>query len=363
MTQTSDEATQAADEMVEKVFQSVLGGMEAITIAIGDRLGYYKALDGNAMTSTELASATGASERYTREWLEQQAVCGYLDVVAEGGAQDRRYTLAAGAAEALARPDELTTVAPLGRMLAAAAAQWTRVAEGARSGKGVPWREYGADMRESQADVNAPPLRRLLADTWLSQGLPDLYQRLDSGAPLKIADIGCGAGWASVGLATRFPNVTVDAYDVDPPTVELARRTVDQTALSDRVRVFDKDLAEEAPPTDYDLVVAVECIHDMPHPVPVLAAMREMARPDGAVLVIDEKVADEFTAPGDDVEKLMYGYSTLICLPDAMSGNPHGATGTVIRRPIMERYAREAGFRGVEVLPVEHDMWRFYRLS
>jgi len=349
--------------MVDKVFASTLGGMEAITIAIGDRLGYYKALDGKNMTSTELAAATGTHERYTREWLEQQAVCGYLDVVAEGGAQERRFALATGAGQALAHPDALTTMAPMARMLAAAAAQWTRIADGARSGQGLGWQEYGADMRESQGDINAPPLRRLLADEWLSAGLPDLYRRLDGGEVLRIADVGCGAGWASVGLASRFPNVTVDAYDVDPASIELARRNVNEAGLTRRVRVVGQDLTEDAPSAEYDLVVAVECIHDMAHPVPVLSAMRAMVRRDGAVLVIDEKVADEFTAPGDDVEKLMYGYSVLICLPDAMSGNPTGATGTVFRRSTMEEYARDAGFSNIEVLPVEHDMWRFYRLS
>lgn len=356
-----DEMTNHVDEMGEKVFQSVLGGMEVITIALGDRLGYYKALDNKEMTSAELAAVTGTSERYTREWLEQQAVCGYL-VVASEESQHRRFALAPGVAETLARPDELTTMAPMARMIAAAAAQWTRIADGARTGAGLPWREYGADMRESQGDVNRPPLRRLLADTWLRTGLPELHARLEAGEPLRIADVGCGVGWASVGLATRFPNVTVDAYDVDPPTIELARQTIDEAGVSARVQVHEQDLAEAAPSAAYDLVVAVECIHDMPNPVPVLAAMRTMARPGGTVLVVDEKVADEFTAPGDDVERLMYGYSTLICLPDAMSGNPKGATGTVIRTSTMARYANEAGFATIEVLPVEHDMWRFYEL-
>ena len=368
MTQTTHEAqttetAQQTQAMVDKVFASALGGVETITIAIGDRLGYYKALDGKDMTSSQLASATGTHERYAREWLEQQAVCGYLDVVADGAAQERRFALAPGVGDALAHPDALTTMAPLARMLAAAGAQWTRIADGARSGEGLGWREYGVDMRESQADINAPPLRMLLADAWLSSGLPALYRRLDAGEPLRIADVGCGAGWASIGLATRFPNVTVDAYDVDPASIELARRNIDEAGLTRRVRVVGQDLTEDAPSAEYDLAVAVECIHDMPHPVPVLAAMRAMVRSDGAVLVIDEKVADEFTAPGDDVERLMYGYSVLVCLPDAMSGNPTGATGTVIRRSIMEGYARDAGFSSIEVLPVEHDVWRFYRLS
>jgi len=74
-------------------------------------------------------------------------------------------------------------------------------------------------------------------------------------------------------------------------------------------------------------------------------------------------VVDEFTAPGDDLEKLMYGFSVLVCLPDGMSGNPTEATGTVLRRPKLESYARQAGFAGVQVLPVETDLWRVYQLS
>jgi hypothetical protein len=52
----------------------------------------------------------------------------------------------------------------------------------------------------------------------------------------------------------------------------------------------------------------------------------------------------------------------LICLPDGLS-HPHSVgTGTVMRHDTLLGYAREAGFADVEVLPVEHEMFRFYRL-
>lgn len=355
--------SQVAESVMERLFQSILGGLETVTIAIGDRLGFYVALDAGPQSPTTLATATNTSRRYCREWLEQQAVYGLLEVARDDADADlREFALAPGVAETLARPDELTTVAPLARMVAAAAAQWTRIAEGAQTGEGLGWAEYGTDMREAQADANAPALRRLLADEWLRSGLPDVYQRMAAGESLKVADVGCGAGWASVALASRFPRLSIDAYDVDPATVELATKTVKNAGLTGQIRVIDHDLASSTPTPDYDLAMAIECVHDMPHPVPVLAAMRAMVKPQGVVLVVDEKVADELTIPGDDLEKLMYGYSTLVCLPDGMSGNPTGATGTVMRRPILERYAREAGFGDVEVLPVEHDIFRFYRL-
>jgi len=345
------------EAMVEKVFASVLGGMEMLSIALGDRLGFYVVLAEEPLTADDLAARAGTDPRWTREWLEQQAVVGYLTVT------DGRFALVAGVAETLAQPDALTTMAPAARMIAAAGAQWTRIADAARTGAGLGWREFGQDMRESQADINRPPLEHLLPDSWLAQALPDVHRRLAAGEPLLVADVGCGGGWAAIGLARRWPSVTVHAYDVDGPSVELARSNVERAGLADRVTVHEQDIATEPPRQTYDLALAVECIHDMPRPVPVLAAMRRMVGEDGHVLVVDEKVADEFTPPGDEVEQLMYGYSILICLPDGMSGADSAATGTVIRRSTMQRYAREAGFADAEVLPVEHDLWRFYALT
>jgi hypothetical protein len=103
-------------------------------------------------------------------------------------------------------------------------------------------------------------------------------------------------------------------------------------------------------------------VHDLPDPVAVLAAMRAMARPGGTVLVVDERVAETFTAPGDEIERLMYGYSLTCCLPDSLSTRPSVGTGTVMRPATLAAYARAAGFDAIEVLPVAHDFFRFYRL-
>ena len=98
-------------------------------------------------------------------------------------------------------------------------------------------------------------------------------------------------------------------------------------------------------------------------PVSVLGAVRAVLAPDGVLVVMDEAVAEEFTAPGDDVERLMYGFSLFVCLPDGRSSNPSEATGTVMRRSTLEGYARRAGFGGAEVLPTgDFGLWRFYAL-
>ncbi|MGH3985626.1 MAG: SAM-dependent methyltransferase, partial [Pseudonocardiaceae bacterium] len=73
--------------------------------------------------------------------------------------------------------------------------------------------------------------------------------------------------------------------------------------------------------------------------------------------------AETFTAPGDEVERLMYGFSILHCLPASRTETPSAATGTVLRPATLRAYALAAGFDDVQILPIENEMWRFYRLA
>jgi 2-polyprenyl-3-methyl-5-hydroxy-6-metoxy-1,4-benzoquinol methylase len=359
-------APDPAEEVADRLLGSALGFLDVLSVALGDRLGYYGALahpGPRGMTARDLAAAAGTAERYAREWLEQQAVIGLAEVAETRVTGMRGYRLAPGVAEVLASDDALTPMAPLARQLAAAARLLPAVAAAFRTGEGVPWVEYGADMRESQGDTNRPSFLHSLPGEWLA-ALPDVRERLmSSDPPARIADVGCGAGWSSVGIARGFPQVVVDAYDLDAASVELARRNVAEAGLEDRVRVHHEDIGLVASRETYDLVMAFECVHDLPDPVGALASMRRLADPDGTVLIADMKVAERFTAPGDAIERLMYGFSVFICLPDSMSATTSAATGTVIREPIMREYADRAGFGVVETLPVEHDMWRFYRMT
>jgi hypothetical protein len=101
----------------------------------------------------------------------------------------------------------------------------------------------------------------------------------------------------------------------------------------------------------------------MSQPVAALRAAKQMLAPDGRVLVVDERVAESFTAPGDEIERLMYGWSFLHCLPAGMAEQPSAATGTVMRPDTLRAYAKEAGFSNVEILPVDHLFFRFYLLN
>jgi len=350
---TSTVPAPTAEQFGERLFAAVLGAQFTQAAYLGDRLGWYRALAADGpLTPAELAARTATAERYAREWCEHQAVCGVLL------ADDGRYTLPPGPAEVLT--DELSTafLMPLARMTVGFGRQVDALVAAYRSGGGVHWDDFGTDAREGQAAANRPLFLGPVAREYLPS-VPDVARVLDGGG--RVADIGCGYGWSAIGLALAHPGVTVDGYDLDAPSVEAARRNAVEAGVADRVRVHRVDAGTVT--GTYDLVVAFECIHDLPDPVGVLTAMRRLAGDRGVVVVMDERVAEEFTAPGDEVEQLMYGYSLMCCLPDGMAHAGSVGTGTVMRPDTLRRYAREAGFAGAEILPIEDAFFRFYRLA
>jgi 2-polyprenyl-3-methyl-5-hydroxy-6-metoxy-1,4-benzoquinol methylase len=349
--------------MVERLFRSAIGMTELLTVYLGERLGLYRALAGNtALTPAELAARTGTHERYAREWLEQQAAAGILDVEdpsAEPGA--RRYRLPAAHAEVLLDGDSLYYLAPMARLLAGVARPLPALLEAFRSGHGVPYHEYGPDTREGIAELNRPMFMHLLGTRWLP-AMPDVHARLQADPPARIADLGCGTGWSSIAMARTYPTARVDGYDLDGPSIGLARRNAESEGLADRVTFHVRDASDPALAGQYDLVTAFECVHDMGRPVEALQTMRRLAGEGGTVFIADERVAETFTAPGDDLEQLNYGFSVLHCLPAGLADTPSAGTGTVMRPDTLRRYAAQAGFRDVQVVPIQHDLWRFYRL-
>jgi 2-polyprenyl-3-methyl-5-hydroxy-6-metoxy-1,4-benzoquinol methylase len=338
--------------------------LELGTVYLGDRLGLYQALkEAGPATPAQLADRTGTHERYAREWLEQQAVAGILDVdnlAAEAGA--RVYDLPGSHAEVLTERDSLAYLAPLARTFVGVLRPIDALVEAFRTGGGVPYPEYGIDTREGIAAMNRPMFVNLLTAEWLP-ALPDVHSRLHADPPAQVADIACGAGWSTIAIAKAYPKIHIDGFDSDEASIELAHKNVAEAGLSDRVTFHVHDAAKPVPSGPYDLVTIFEAIHDMARPVEALRAVRGMLAPGGAVLVADERVAETFIAPGDEVERFMYGASVLHCLPVGMAEQPSAGTGTVIRPDTMRRYAMEAGFSNLEILPIENDFWRFYRLA
>ncbi len=360
---TADASTEVGSvpqTLTDRLFSAALGTLDLAGVYLGDRLGLYRALvDAGAATATELAERAGIDGRYAREWLEQQAVTGILEAGTTTADGETRFLLPERHRAALVEPESLDGIAPLMRMVAAAVARLPELAEAYRSGAGIGWERYGADMREGQASFNRPAFTHLLGREWLPS-IPDIDARLRAAPPATLVDVGCGEGWSTIALAKAYPQARVIGVDLDGPSIEAASRHATEAGVADHVEFRAADAATMEERADVALII--EAVHDMSDPVAVLSAIRRNLAPGASLIVVDERVAETFTAPGDDIERFMYGWSITTCLPDGRSRSPSAATGTVMRPATLRRYAEDAGFASVEILPIENDFFRFYRL-
>jgi 2-polyprenyl-3-methyl-5-hydroxy-6-metoxy-1,4-benzoquinol methylase len=357
-------ADERRDKLVERLFGSALGAMDLLCVYLGDRLGMYQALvSAGPSTSTEMATAVGINERYAREWLEQQAMAGILETRNPSASEgERRYTLPAGHDEVLLDAGGLNSMAPMAQLVVACALPIHAVLEAFRSGDGVPYADYGADLHEGQARFTQPLFDNLLATEWLP-AVPAIHDRLLRDPPSRVADLACGLGRSSIAIAQGYAKVTVDGIDLDRASIERAQQLLPGSGVEHRVAYQCRDAADPELSGRYDLVTIFEALHDMSYPVEVLRTARGLLASSGCVLVADERTADRFALDAGDVERLYYGFSVLHCLPVGMIGENAAGTGTVMRENTVHGYAQQAGFTHFEVAPIENDFWRFYLLT
>jgi SAM-dependent methyltransferase len=234
-----------------------------------------------------------------------------------------------------------------------------RVIEAFRTGAGVPYSEYH-HLRHGIGGFNRPMFNHLLTTEWLP-AVPEIDRRLRTAPGARVLDLGCGMGYSSVAMALAYPSITVRGVDLDEHSIEQARRIAAEAGVADRVSYAVGDAA--AVGGEYDLITIFEALHDMGDPVGALRSARASLRPGGSVFIGDERVSDEFTAPAGEIERLQYAFSVLHCLPATRAENPVIANGTILRAPTLLRWARDAGYEHPEVLDLDNDFWRFYRLS
>jgi ubiquinone/menaquinone biosynthesis C-methylase UbiE len=311
------------------------------------------------VTSGELAERTGTAERYVREWLEHHAAGGLLEVDdTAADPRQRRFRLPAAHVPVLADGDDVRFATTRAIDIARAARQLPDLVDAFRTGTAPPPLPWPPEGRV--ADNRAIYLNHLGRE-WLP-AIADVDRRLRADPPARVADVACGMGWSSIAIAQAYPSVTVAGFDLDADAIADAGRNAAAEGVADRVSFSVADAADPGLAGRFDLVTILEGFHDLARPVETLRTARDLLAEHGSLLIIDERVEDEFTAPAAEMERYHYGWSLMSCLPGAMGDPRTAATGAVMRTSTLRRYTEEAGFRTVEVLPIETATWRFYRL-
>jgi 2-polyprenyl-3-methyl-5-hydroxy-6-metoxy-1,4-benzoquinol methylase len=347
-----------AEALYERILTEMTGGMELLTVYLGHRLGLFKELANNGtVTVAQLTKQTQLSERYVREWLLAVATSGYVEADAYG----ERFTLPEEHVAVLADEDSPFFIGAYPGILQGLAMAVEPLLEAFKSGGGVPYEDYGGHFREGVALTTRPMYQHEYAQKWIPT-MPEVEAKLNQGA--RVADIGCGVGWSCIFLAKHFKKAKIDGFDLDEESIAEARYLADQYGVSDRVHFHVCAIEEFKVTAPYDLVTALECLHDMPYPVKALSRMREMASPGGNVFIADDAGGESFS---DNINQPLgsyrYNVSVLHCLPQAMVFPDAVGTGTAISESTVRKYAHEAGFSYVKVIAIENLWFRFYQLT
>lgn len=311
--------------------------LHAATVALGDKLGLYRALaDGGAQTSAELGERTGYPERYLREWLGAQAASGYCHYDPDTG----RFHLDDVQTACLA--DDSGPYFLAGGMLVATslAKDEERITEAFRTDTGVPWDDHHHDLFDGTVRFFRPGYVANLVPNWLP-ALDGVVAKLEAGA--KVADIGCGYGASTIIMAEAYPESTFIGYDSHKPSVEAARKAAAQAGVGDRV-TFEVATAADFPGTGYDLACMFDALHDMGDPVAAARHIRDALASDGTLLLVEPNAGDQVADNLNPVGRIFYAASTFICVPNARSQDGGWILGAQAGEAQLGEVATQAGF-------------------
>ena len=134
----------------ERLAEATVGALELFGVYLGTRLDLYRTLhDGGPQRVDEFAKAAQVDPRYAREWLEQQAVAGMIEVDdPTRPADERRYQLPAEHVATLLDEQHAAHVAPFAELIVGVAQTLDDVAVAYRDGTEVRYERYGPNFRQ-----------------------------------------------------------------------------------------------------------------------------------------------------------------------------------------------------------------------
>jgi SAM-dependent methyltransferase len=325
------------DEFMGKMLHDMGAAMTGALVRIGDKLGLYKALAAaGPLTPAGLAQKTGTAERYVREWLAAQAAAGYVNYDPATG----RYSMDQEQTLVFADEQSPACVQGLFEVIGSVYRDEPKIAEAFRTGQGVGWHEHSPCLFRGTERFFRPGYAAHLMTEWLP-ALHGVVDKLRRGA--RVADVGCGHGASTVLMAREFPQANFVGFDYHPPSIDRAREAARQAGVGGNCR-FEVADSRKYPGTGYDLVAFFDCLHDMGDPAAVARHVRGTLAPDGTWLIVEPYANDRVEDNLNAVGRIMYGASTMICVPASLSQEGAAALGAQAGEARLREVVRAGGF-------------------
>jgi SAM-dependent methyltransferase len=359
------ETLMADNDFSKKMIDILNYGSLNLAMAIGYRTGLFDAMDGfdEPQDVEAIAQKSGLNRRYVKEWLGVMATGGVVEVAADE--DDRsRYRLPKAHADVLTRRSGnanlgvYTQEIPLLTTCAMEA-----VLEGFHSGQGVAYENYPRFQAFMSELANAKH-RQVLVEKflpWVADGR--ILKNLQSG--IRVCDLGCGEGLATVLMARAYPASRFTGIDISADALDTARQGAEAGHLKN-VEFVMLDAADEQTHRQYaaafDYVTAFDAIHDQSRPLAALKGVHAMLKPGGLFSMID--IAAESRVAGNldhPMGPFLYTVSLMHCMP---VGLVNGGTGLGMmwgRQKAVEMLG-EAGFVQVDVQQIPEDPFNLHYL-
>lgn len=286
--------------------------VSAVLVSIGDELGFYKALKAGPLTAVELATKTGTSRRYVREWLANQAAGGYVDY----DATSQRFSLSPEQALCLADPGGPADVPGAYQIVRDLFHIRDRAIRNFRSGAGMEWGEHHPCLFHGTERFFRATYNTNLLGSWLP-ALDGAVDKLKTGA--RAADVGCGHGASTILMAQAFPKSTFVGIDYHASSIETAKQRAKEAGVANTEFIVADAASYNG--GRYDLIAFFDCIHDMADPIGAARHAHESLQPDGHVMVVEPFANDRLEDNLNPVGRVYYGASTLVCVPVSLAKN------------------------------------------
>ena len=241
-------------DQVSKLYDLVAGYHATNLLEIARELGVWEALTRSpGLTSEELADRLGTQPFYTDVLCRTAFAFGLLD------RENAGWRMAPHFDQILGNPESSFYLAGAPRVHMVVGEDYREYSRHFREGTTKPYQEHGEPFMREVAEA-LKTLPRLFLDFVLPQ-LPGLEAVLRDSR--RVLDVGCGGGWAIVQLAERFPHASCVGVDVEPRSVDLARRLISERGLTDRCTARVQSVNQLGEDGTYDVATSFLVVHEI----------------------------------------------------------------------------------------------------
>ncbi|XP_077992653.1 S-adenosylmethionine-dependent methyltransferase Rv2258c-like [Glandiceps talaboti] len=294
------------------MFETVRSGFLAAGLAIGSATGLFSVMGkaGGPKTSQEIADLAGLKERYVREWLGAMVTGRIVHIDKD----NETYYLTPSRVEVLCNKKGLENIGVMAESLPLLLEVYQDILQCATTEgpRGLSYEKYiryhsWQDKFSSERYRDTPP-------SFITSE-KEIKEMLESGG--KVCDIGCGQGAATCILARTFPKTEFHGVDFSESALAEAKSRAKAMSL-DNVTFHHRDATKLSSDwtSTFDLVYAVDSIHDQARPDLSLEEISRVLKTGGYFIMMED---DSHTKHADNIDNAMapisYIFSLLHCMP------------------------------------------------